>query len=193
MSVEATVTPTPGRFPDGTAVGCYLKTAAEVERREGRVPIPAPTTTGVISSGAVTFKGLAADTDYVMTGFVDEIQKVVVKAKKGTFKLKFAGQESGAIKYNASAKELAEALEALSNIAAGEVEVTGGPGDETGSKPYIVKFLGTLAGSNVSQMEAVTTGLEEGEKKVEISTTTQGSKAGTGGIQVDELFRSPKE
>lgn len=195
MSVSRTVTPTPGRFPDGTAVGCYLKTAAEVERRESRVPVPDPVATGVISSGAVTFTGLAADTDYVMTGFVDEVQSVKVDATAGQFKLTFEGQQTGDIAFNASAAKVREELEALSNIAAEEVEVTGGPGNSGGTTPYVVKFLKTLAGKNVAAMTGANGGtpLSGGGAAITISTTTQGSKAGSGGVQVDELFRTPVE
>lgn len=188
MSVERTVTPTPGKFPDKTAVGCYLKTAAEVERREGRVPAPAPAATGVISSGAVTFTGLEPKTDYVMTGFVDEIQVVTVKAKKGKFKLTFEGQQTAGIKYNATATELKEALVALSNVAEGDVEVSGGPGSESGSAPYKVKFLKAWAGKNVAAMTSSVTELEESPKEVLVTTETQGSKASSGGTQIDELF-----
>lgn len=190
MTVEAVVTPRPGLIPDGTEVQAFTKVSSEVERREDRTPIPAPVATGVLSGGKVTLKGLTALTDYVLEAVVDEIQKVVVKAKKGTFKLTFEGKQTPAIKYNATAKELEEALVALENVAAGDVEVSGGPGDETGSKPYLVVFRAAWAGKNVAAMTADATGLEEGEKKVEISTSTQGSKSGAGGIQRSVLFRT---
>lgn len=192
MSVERTVTPTPGRFPEGTAVGCYLKTAAEVERREGRVPNPAPAATGKITSGAVTFTGLSANTDYVMTGFVDEVQKVKVDATAGQFKLTFEGQQTGNIAFNASTTAVKEALEALSNVAEGDVEVTGGPGNSGGTTPYSVKFLKAWAGKNVAQMTGANGGtpLSGGGAAITISTETQGSKASAGGTQIDELFRT---
>lgn len=190
MSVERTVTPRPALFPDGTAVQAFLKTDAEVERRQGRVPIPAPKANGVIKSGKVTLKGLDASTDYVLTGVVDEVQSIKVEAVKGKFKLKFEGQETAALNFDATAEEVEEALEALSNVAAGDVEVTGGPGDEEGTKPYVVKFLATWSGKNVGAITAVTTELEEEPKKVTITTTTQGSKGGTGGVQVSCLFRT---
>lgn len=193
MAVEATVKPKPGLFPEGCAVACFLKRTTEVERREGRKPLPAPVTTGVIKNGAVTFKALVADTDYLMEGVVDEVQTIKVEAKKGKFKLKFEGQETAAIKYNATAAEVREALEALSNIGAEEVEVTGGPGSESGATPYKVKFLGTLAGKDVGAITAVTTELEEEPKKVTITETTVGSESGEGGIQRTCLFRSPAE
>jgi hypothetical protein len=189
MAVTQTVTPKPGLFPDGTAVEVFLQHETDVERREGRVPIPAPTTTGVIASGAVEVT--AEPGSYVLMGVVDEVQSVVVKATKGKFKLKFEGKETAGIKYNATAKEVEEALEALSNVAAGDVEVTGGPGDATGTKPYVVKFLKAWAGTNVAAMTADVSELEEGTKTVTITTTTQGSKAGSGGTEVTCMFTIP--
>jgi hypothetical protein len=193
MSVSRTVKPRARIFPDGTAVGAYLKTAAEVERREGRHAIPAPAATGVMSSGAVTLTGLEPSTDYVLIGFVDEVQTITVKATKGKFKIKFSGQETAAIKYNATALEVEEALVALSNIAAGDVSVTGGPGDATGTKPYVVKFLKAWSGQNVPVMTTVVTELEEGTKTATVATTTEGSESGEGGIQRTCLFTTDKE
>lgn len=180
------VTPKPGLFPEGTAVEAFNARTTDVERREGRVPGPEPAASGVIKNGQVEIT--AEPGDYVLVGVVDELQTVTVKAKKGKFKLVYAGQTTAGIKFNATAKEVEEALVALSNIAAGDVEVTGGPGDEGGTKPYVVKFLGALAGTNVAQMTAETTELEESPKTVEIATTTQGSKAGEGGHEVTCLF-----
>lgn len=108
---------------------------------------------------------------------VNEKQKVVVKATAGKFKLTYAGQETGEIKYNATATELKEALEALSNIAATEVAVTGGPGDATGSTPYIVEFKGSFAGTDVALMTADVTGLTEGTKTVTITEEVKGKAA----------------
>lgn len=192
--MSTTITPRPGIFPEGTAVGLHLRRNVEEQRQQGYAPLGAPVTSGVISSGAFTTSAsLAADTDYVLVGFVDEVQKVIVKAKKGKFKLKFDGQETAGIKYNATAAEVREALEALSNIGPSEVEVTGGPGSESGSTPYLVKFLGTLAGTDVAAMTAVTSELEESPKEVTIETVTQGSKAGEGGVQQTCLYRTPPE
>lgn len=104
----------------------------------------------------------------------NEKQKVVVKAKKGNFKLTFEGQESGNIKFNASAAELQAALEAMSKIGTGNVAVTGGPGSESGSAPYIVEFKGSLAVTNVAMLVAVITGLEETPKEVTITAEVEG-------------------
>ncbi len=60
-------------------------------------------------------------------GTRDEVQRVgytTVFAYGGTFTLSFAGQTTSAISYNATAAAVQSALEALSNIAAGDVVVT---------------------------------------------------------------------
>jgi hypothetical protein len=188
---ERTVTPTPGLFPDGTAVHAALKTAAEVERRQGRVPIPNPKSTGVISGGKVTLKNLTEGLDYILYGVVDELQSVKVDATAGQFKLTFETKQTANIAFNATAAQVREALEALESVGAGNCEVTGGPGNSGGTTPYVVKFLGTaLAGVNVGAMTAAngTTPLSGGGAAATVTTTTQGSKAGEGGIQRYELF-----
>lgn len=77
----------------------------------------------------------------------DEIQVLVVDATGGTFTLTYSGQTTSALAYNASAGTVQTALEALSNIAPGDVGVAGSAGG-----PFTFSFGGTLAGTNVSQM-----------------------------------------
>lgn len=61
----------------------------------------------------------------------------------GTFTLTYSAQVSTALPYNASAGQVQAALEALSNIAEGEVDVSGGL--DTGTT-FTVTWYGTLAG-----------------------------------------------
>lgn len=194
MSVEQTVTPKAGLFPDGTAVEAFKKGESDVERREGRQPIPAPDSSGVISGGEVTLTGLTADIDYLLEAVVDELQSVKVDATAGQLKATFEGQQTGNVKFNATAKEFEEALEALSNVAPGDVGVTGGPGNSGGTTPYLVKFTGVWAGTNVAQMTVANGGtpLSGGGAAATVSTTTQGSKSGEG-KQRTCLFHSPTE
>jgi hypothetical protein len=190
MSVSKTVTPLAGHIPDGTAVQAFLRREVEVERREGRTPIPAPVASGVMSGGAVTFSGLEPTTAYLLEGVVDELQSVKVDATAGQFKLTFEGQQTGNIKFNATALEVEEALVALSNVAEGDVKVEGGPGNSGGTTPYTVKFLKAWSGTNVAAMTGANGGtpLSGGGAAVTISTTTQGSKSGEGGKQRTCLF-----
>jgi hypothetical protein len=107
---------------------------------------------------------------------VNEVQKAIVKATGGSFKLTYTGQTTAAIKWNASAAEVLAALLALSNLDTGDVTVTGGPGDEGGTTPYIFTFR---EGANIAEMTADATALTGGEHKVEMSTTTAGTAAGS--------------
>jgi hypothetical protein len=82
------------------------------------------------------------------------IGTLTVKAGGGTFSLVFGGKTTTPLAYNASAAAVQSALQALSTIGAGNVEVTGGPGSASGSTPYNVTFTGALSGTNVSKIFA---------------------------------------
>jgi hypothetical protein len=86
----------------------------------------------------------------------------------GTFTLTFEAQTTGTIDWDASAAEVQTALEALSNIAPGDVIVTG---DEQG--PWTVTFTGALAASNRTQMTIDGTLLTGGAGEA-VTTVTQG-------------------
>ncbi len=55
--------------------------------------------------------------------------------------------------YDASAAEVQAALEALAPVGAGNVEVSGGPGNHNAEHPYTVSFKGALADTDVGQLE----------------------------------------
>jgi hypothetical protein len=86
--------------------------------------------------------------DVVETGvdnqpFVNEVQRVTVKAVAGTFTLTYGGSTTTPIAYNASPATVEGALNALPSISGpGSVTVSGGPGDATGTNPYVVTFSG---------------------------------------------------
>lgn len=103
----------------------------------------------------------------------NEIQTIRVNnATGGDFNVTFEGQTTGAIAYNASAATIKTALEALSNIAPGEVDVTGGPVNTTN---VVVEFKGALGKSNRTQMTS-TSSLTGGGAAV-AHATTQGGEA----------------
>ena len=86
----------------------------------------------------------------------NESQSVKVSATAGEFRLKFEGETTADIAFNAPALEnpasVQAALEALPSIGAGNVQVFEGLGDATGSKPYVVIFEGALAHTDVEQL-----------------------------------------
>lgn len=79
----------------------------------------------------------------------DEIQRVSFNraATGGTFTLTYSGQTTSGIAYNATAATVEAALEALSNIGAGEAVVSGPAGG-----PWVVQFDGTLGKSELTLM-----------------------------------------
>ena len=115
----------------------------------------------------------------------DEVQTVTIAlATGGTFTLTFSGQTTSAIAYNATAAAVKSALEALSNIGVGDVNVA-----KVGSV-WTVSFAGALADTNVAQMTANAASLtgEVGDTPtVTVATSTGG---GTGytpvGVVVDD-------
>ncbi|NUS82786.1 MAG: hypothetical protein HOY75_08530 [Streptomyces sp.] len=105
----------------------------------------------------------------------DEVQQVAITGTPtgGTFTLTFSGQTTAAIAYNAAASAVQSALEALSNIAPGDVTCTGGPLPGTAVS---VSFAGgSYDGADVPQMTANGAGLTGGTSPaVAVTTTTPG-------------------
>ncbi|MGW4127962.1 hypothetical protein [Amycolatopsis japonica] len=110
-------------------------------------------------------------------GTTDEVQTLTVGGSGLTsFTITYSGQTTGSIAANASAAAVQTALEALSNIAPGDVTVTGSAGG-----PWTLTFGGTLADTNVA---AVTTTPTGGTGTVTVATTTAGgAEGGVGGLE----------
>lgn len=125
-----------------------------------------------IPLGRLTESGLYAP----YTGPSSETQTVTITGGPtgGTFTLTFNGQNTAAIAYNATAATVQAALEALNNIAVGDVKVTGNAGG-----PYTVVFGGNFAGDNVAQMTANGAGLTGGTTPaVNVTTPIGGGTPG---------------
>lgn len=104
----------------------------------------------------------------------NEIQQIVISGTPtgGTFTITYDGQTTGTIAYNASAATVQSALEALSNIAVGDVVCTGGAFPGTA---VLVEFAAALANMDVAQMTVGTNSLTGGTSPtVTISTTQPG-------------------
>lgn len=87
----------------------------------------------------------------------------------GTFTLTFDGQTTGNLDYDATAAEVETALEGLSNIAAGDVAVSGDDGG-----PWTIEFLQAYAQTDVPLITGSGANLT-GACSVSVTTTTQGS------------------
>lgn len=89
----------------------------------------------------------------------------------GTFTLTYDGQTTSTIAYNASNATIISALEALSNIGVGDVDVTGAA-LPAGTKT--VEFKGALAATNVPQMTSDASSLGGTSSNLTIVTTSSG-------------------
>lgn len=135
----------------------------------------------VIPAGIVLGKITASNKygPYDDTG-TNEVQTISLTGSPtgGTFTLTYDGQTTGNIAYDATAATVQTALLALSNIDAGEVVVTGGPGPST---PWVVTFGGDLQGTNVNAItgaDALTGGTTPA---VSVAETTPGVAGATDG------------
>jgi len=136
----------------------------------------------------VEFIGALAKTNVVaITGVCGKNEKQTVGIPDtvdiGTFTLTYSGQTTAAIAYNANAAAVQTALEDLSNVEVGDVEVTGGPGP---SADWVVEFKGTLAKTDVAAMTGNGTNLVGGSTTVTITETVKGV---TESVTIAELVK----
>jgi hypothetical protein len=103
----------------------------------------------------------------------DEVQTITITGTPtgGTYTLTWSGQTTSAIPYNAAAAAVQSALEALSNLASGDVVCAGGPHPGT---PITVTFGGAYDGADVPQMTATATLTGGTSPAVTVTTTTPG-------------------
>jgi hypothetical protein len=108
----------------------------------------------------------------LVAGTGNEIETVAITGSPagGTFTLTFQGQTTAGIAWNATAATIQTALEALSNIAPGDVVVTGGPMPGT----VRVYFGGAYAATDVTQMTGSAAGLTGGTPVLTVATLTNG-------------------
>ncbi len=112
----------------------------------------------------------------------NEIQTLTVTGAPtgGTFTITWSGQTTTALAYNATAAQVQAALEALSNIAPGDVVVTGNAGG-----PWTLTWGGTQLGENVAAPTTTETFTGGTTPDITIATTTGGDTAtATDGSQI---------
>lgn len=122
----------------------------------------------------------------------NEVNTLTVDATGGTYDLTVNGQTAAAVAYNANAAALQAAIVALSNVAPGDIVVTGGPGAAGGLTPYTLTWGGALADTN---MTVTTDGasLTGGAGTAVVGTTTGGDGTSTDltGAMAGVSFVSP--
>ncbi|HEX7059192.1 MAG TPA: hypothetical protein VF176_05005 [Solirubrobacterales bacterium] len=109
----------------------------------------------------------------------NQTQSVAIYATGGTFALEFGGEVTGQIAFDADASVLEQKLNELPSIGGvgGVVTVTGGPGNASGSTPYLVTFGGAQGGANQPLLVVDNSGLTGSGATSFVQTTNLG---GTG-------------
>jgi hypothetical protein len=125
------------------------------------------------STQELSGSGFAGRPDYAASAYVNEVNTLTIDATGGTYTVTINGQTTAGVAYNANAATLQTALEALSNVAPGDVAVTGGPG---ATSPYTLTWGGALANTNVT-ITASGAGLTGGAQTAIVATTQQGGVA----------------
>lgn len=113
-----------------------------------------------------------------------EVQQITITGSPtaGTFVLRFNGQGSAPISFDANYWDVQEALEKTVGIGEGNVRVRGGPGP---NNPWVVEFVGELGSLDVSALTAEASFTGGTIPNVIIQTITQGKSA------ADEAARIP--
>lgn len=111
---------------------------------------------------------------------ISEAQSVSVAGTGGTLTLTFGANTTGSLAYNATAATVKTALEGLASIGAGNVSVSGGP---LATKPIVVTFQGTFAGTDVAELTATSSVTGSGAG-VSITTTRVASTTASSEVQV---------
>jgi hypothetical protein len=126
----------------------------------------------LVKSGTHIGKVTATNLGGPYNGTTEEVQTLTEGgAGLTSFTITFGGQTTGSLDDDATADQVQAALEALSTIGEGNVEVTGGP---LATGPFTVKFVGALANTNVAAMTTTPTG---GTGTVVVATGTAGGSA----------------
>lgn len=146
----------------------------------------------IIEASSATIAGAQGDwvRSAAPTTGTSEVQTVTITGTPtgGTFTLTYAGQTTAPIAYNANAAAVQAALEALSNIGAGNVVGAGGALPGT---PVTITFAGALANQVIATMTADGSALTGGTSPaVSVAKTTPGT-AGTfaGKIPKGAIYR----
>lgn len=121
--------------------------------------------------------------DEAMTALSDEEQLITKSGTVtgGTFTITYSAQTTSAIAYDASNAVVLAALEALSNLAPGDILLEGGP---VNTSPLRIIFQGTLAGTNVAEITVDSTSLTGGGTYVPTTSVV-------GGAAITEIAQRP--
>ena len=122
----------------------------------------------------------------------DEVQTITSTLGSGTFTLTFDGETTGAIDFDADAAAIQTALEALSNVASGDVEVSGGPLDVLDVHVEFLENLGlsgqptmTTSSGSVSVSETIAGKSQDNLTGFPLATAESPRTNGSNSPQID--------
>lgn len=138
----------------------------------------------------LTDKPIARETLY--EDGTNEVVKVVIDATGGTHTLTFGGSTTAAISATASAATVQTALLAIDSIDAGEVSVTGGPGNSGGANPYFIEFTGALGEQNVGAVTGSGASLTGGAGTQTITVDTPGDSGRVVARHLSDVVTDPE-
>jgi uncharacterized repeat protein (TIGR01451 family) len=123
---------------------------------------------------------------------VNDVQQITVNATGGTFTLTFLSptfeeNTTVAISHNAEIAVVQADLEALPEIGAGNVAVTGVPGS------YVITFTGRLGARDVSKLTANAGGLTGGAQTATVAVQSEGAGRGTVEVDIVNVGKAPSE
>lgn len=134
-------------------------------------PLLSLNTSGLSRSGLT----VTVTDNYIASAVPNEKQRIALPfgVTGGNFTLEFDGDVTVSLPFNARGSDLKAALEALSSIGAGNVNVTG---PQKG--PWTVEFVGALADTDVPLIVADGSGLNVDGAALTVTETTKGNDGG---------------
>jgi hypothetical protein len=127
----------------------------------------------------------------------DEVLRLTVSATSGHYHLEHENlkheKKTHLLSFEASAEQVQQAFEKLYEAEAGpgNIEVTGGPGNGTGSDPYEIKFIGKLGDRVVEPAVLQEVEVKGGPATVEVSEAVKGRAAGLVTVTAMNLGDAP--
>jgi hypothetical protein len=105
----------------------------------------------------------------------DASTELSVSATTGTFTLSFLGEATAPLAFNATAAAIQSALQGLSSIGPGNVDVSGGP---AATAPLTITFTGHLSDLSLPAIKANSSNLNGGSKEARLTPLVAGSSDG---------------
>lgn len=125
---------------------CKITDTLEGEWADGTFFVTSASGQGIGNADGDLYRITWHETATALSGGVNELQQIISDATGGTFTITYSAQTTSALAFNVTALAMQTALEALSNLAPGDVLVTGSAGN------WVIEFRGTLAATNVAQV-----------------------------------------